>query len=70
MLHTDGLGMKFCWSYFHKGSVSNLINELMSNKGVCRTATATSGLLKKEEEKATHDMWQMTCDAWQVTRDM
>ena len=41
-----GLGMKVCWRYFCKGWPSHLINELMSNGGVWRTAPASPGLLK------------------------
>ena len=37
-----GLGMKVCCEYFHKGSVSDLMND----KGVCRKAPATPGLVK------------------------
>ena len=36
-----GLGVTVHWRYFHKGSVTDLI----INKGVCRTAPATLGLL-------------------------
>ena len=36
-----GLGVKMFWRYFHKGWLSQLI----SDRGVCRTAPATPGLL-------------------------
>ena len=42
---TYGLGVNVFWTYFQKGWLSQLINQLISDKGVCRIAPATSGLL-------------------------
>ena len=36
------LGLKMFWRYFH----NDLINELVNDKGVCRTVPATQGLVK------------------------
>ena len=36
------------------------MNEWMNDRGVCRTALATPGLLNKNKEK-------VTCDSWHVT---
>ena len=60
-----GLGMKVCWRYpelwryFHKPSVSELMNQSISNEGDCRTAPATPGLLNitrswKAAQKTSH----------------
>ena len=39
------LGETVFGRFFHKGWVSELINKSMSDKGVCRTAPATPGLI-------------------------
>ena len=41
------LGVKVFWGYFHKSSVSVLINQWINDRGVCRTALATQGLIKR-----------------------
>ena len=40
-----GLGVKVFWRYIHKGWATYWINEWINDKGVCRTAPATPGLL-------------------------
>ena len=40
-----GLGVMMFWRFGGKGSIRDWIYEWMSDKGVCRTAPATSGLL-------------------------
>ena len=42
---SDSLGAKIFWRYFHKGWLTESVNQLMNDKGVCRTAPATPGLL-------------------------
>ena len=42
---SNGLGVMMFWRYFHKGWLSDWINESMNDGGVCRTAPATPGLL-------------------------
>ena len=39
------LGMKVCWRYSHKGSVSEWVSKLVIDKDYCRTAPASLGLL-------------------------
>ena len=46
----DGLGVKVFWRYFHKGWLTDLINEWISDRWVCRTAKATRGLSKNTLE--------------------
>ena len=41
----NGLRYTVFWRYFQKGSLTELINQLMNDKGVCRTASATPSLL-------------------------
>ena len=42
---SNGLGVMTFWSLGGKGSVSEWVNWLISDKGVCRTTPATPGLL-------------------------
>ena len=42
---SSGLGLTVLWIYFHKPSANQLINELINDEAVYRTAPATPGLL-------------------------
>ena len=44
-----GLGVKVFWIYFNKWWRSQSVNKLINEKGVCRTAPATPGLLKRQQ---------------------
>ena len=41
------LRVKVFWRYFHKWWLSHLLNQLIRDEGVCRTAPGTPGLLKR-----------------------
>jgi hypothetical protein len=45
-LSSYGLGVMMIWKFGGKGLMNKWMNELMSNKGDCKTAPATPGLLK------------------------
>ena len=71
------------WRSGGKGSLSELINQSMSNEAVYRTAPATPGLLTRRGRPRWHQtlhrlapkkrrrtkMWHMTPDTWHVTPD-
>ena len=61
-----GLGVKVFWRYFHKGWLTDWVNY----EGVCRTAPATSGLLKifihKWQVISKYD--QRSCYSWRFNQ--
>ena len=52
-----GLGVKVFWRYVHKGSLTDWLNSfIMNDKGVCRTAPATQGLLNISIKRCTRSL--------------
>ena len=61
--------VKVFWRYFHKGSLTDLINFSINYNDVCRTAPATPGLFKsriREDVIVKEKSWVFLHPGWLV----